>query len=80
MHLTIPSDLLQLSGFTESVIRQEVAIVFYKSGRVSLGKAAEFAHMHKMDFQRLLADKDVPLNYDFADLQEDLDTLSDLST
>lgn len=76
MHLTIPTDLLQQIGYTEHTLRQEVAILFYRSGRVSLGKAAEFAQLHKMTFQRLLAEKGIPLPYDAADLQEDLETLS----
>ena len=75
MDLTIPPDLLQQTGFTEDTLRQEVAILFYRSGRVSLGKAAEFAQMHKMAFQRLFADKGIPLHYDAEDLREDLDTL-----
>jgi len=79
MHLTIPSDLLQQTGYTEATLLQEVAILFYQSGRVSLGKAAEFAQMHKMAFQRLLATKGVPLNYDAEDLKEDLETLRGLS-
>jgi predicted HTH domain antitoxin len=79
MRLTVPSDLLQQTGYTEHTLRQEVAILFYRTGKVSLGKAAEFAQLHKMAFQRLLAEKGIPLQYDVADLKEDLETLSSLS-
>ncbi len=79
MRLTVPSDLLQQTGYTEHTLRQEVAILFYRTGKVSLGKAAEFAQLHKMAFQRLLAEKGIPLQYDVADLKEDLETLSRLS-
>lgn len=78
MRLEIPSDFLQHAGLTEQELRQELAIIFYKRGNVSLGKAAEFAHLHKIAFQRLLAERKIPLNYDVSDLEEDLKTLEQL--
>ncbi|MEO1217817.1 MAG: UPF0175 family protein [Bacteroidota bacterium] len=78
MRLEISTDFLTHVGFTESELRQELAIIFYKRGNISLGKAAEFAHMHKIAFQRLLADRKIPLNYDISDLEQDLKTLEKL--
>lgn len=78
MKIDISPQLLAAAGFTEEELRQELAIIFYKRGNISLGKAAEFAQMHKIAFQRLLAERRIPLNYDIADLEEDLKTLEKL--
>lgn len=78
MNLGISADFLALTGFTEAELRKEVAIIFYKKGNISLGKAAEFAQIPKIIFQRMLADRQIPLNYDISDLEEDLKTLQQL--
>lgn len=73
MIIDIPHILLENSGLSESDILREVAIVFYRSGSISLGRAAEFARIPKMDFQRYLCDNRIPLNYDENDLLEDME-------
>ena len=78
MGLIVSPEFLTQTGFSEQEIREELAILFYKRGRISLGKAAEFAAMHKLAFQQLLSDRRIPLNYDLDDLKQDLDTLKTL--
>lgn len=78
MKLSISDKLLLAAGFSEEELRQELALIFYQRGNISMGKAAEFAHMHKIAFQRLLADRKIPLHYDIDDLEEDLNTLDQL--
>ncbi len=73
MRIDIPHILLENSGLSESDILREVAIIFYRSGSISLGRAVEFARISKMDFQRHLCDSGIPLNYDEKDLLEDMD-------
>lgn len=73
MRIDIPHILLENSGLSESDILREVAIVFYRSGSISLGRAAEFARIPKMDFQRHLSESGIPLNYDENDLLEDME-------
>lgn len=65
MNIDISPQLLTAAGFTEDELRQEF-IIFYKCDNISLGKAAEFAQMHKIAFQRLLAERCIPLNYDYS--------------
>lgn len=78
MSVIIPHKLISQAGLSEEEFLQEIAIIFYKKGNISLGKAAEFARMHKIAFQRLLANRKIALNYDIDDLNQDLKTLKSL--
>jgi len=54
---------------------QEVAILLYEKGRLSLGKASKLAKMNKLQFQLLLASRQIPVNYGIEDFEADLHTL-----
>ncbi|MCI4649742.1 MAG: UPF0175 family protein [Phaeodactylibacter sp.] len=42
---------------------------------MSLGKAADFAGLHRMAFQAALYEQKVPINYSVEDLEADLNAL-----
>jgi predicted HTH domain antitoxin len=63
---------------SESAILTELAIVLYEREKLSVGWAARLAGMDKWAFNDLLADRKIPMHYDAADLERDLETLRKL--
>lgn len=63
---------------SESAILTELAIVLYEREKLSVGWAARLAGMDKWAFNDLLADREIPMHYDAADLERDLETLRKL--
>jgi predicted HTH domain antitoxin len=75
MNITLPEELLQLAQMSEAEMMREIAIMLFEQGRISLGKGAQLAGMHKMDFQSLLASRDICVHYDLEDYQADVERL-----
>jgi predicted HTH domain antitoxin len=76
--LVISDELLQAADMTAEELLQEIAIVLFQTEKLSLGKAAEVARMDRLRFQQLLASREIPVHYDVADLEQDLETLKKL--
>jgi predicted HTH domain antitoxin len=74
MRVTVPS--VAESG---TDVLRELAIVLYQREKLTLGRAARLAGMDRWAFNDLLADRDVPMHYDVADLEHDLATLRRLA-
>ncbi len=77
MDIKISDEILKKSNLSDKDIKIEIAILFYKKGLLSLGQASEIADMHKIQFQKELANRQVPQNYDLTSLKEDIMTLKD---
>ncbi len=75
MSVVISSDILYASHMTETEFLQEVAVLLYEKGKLSLGKASKLARMGRIQFQLLLASRQIPINYDIDDFEADLNTL-----
>lgn len=75
MNITLPEELLQAAQMTEAELMREIAIMLFQQERISMGKAAKLAGMHKMEFQELLASRDICIHYDLADYQADVEYL-----
>ena len=56
----------------EQEIKQELALSLFQHDRVTLAKAAEIASMTRLDFQRLLAQRNIPVHYTVEDFEDDL--------
>lgn len=74
MQLEIPADL----GITEEQARLDFAVGLYSSRSASLARAARLAGRSRLEFQRILAERGIPLAYDATDLDEDIATLKQL--
>lgn len=74
MHIEIPDDL----GVTEEQARLDFAVGLYSSHTASLARAARLAGRSRVEFQRILAERGIPLAYDSEDLEEDISTLKRL--
>ncbi|TVQ58321.1 MAG: UPF0175 family protein [Spirulina sp. DLM2.Bin59] len=75
MSLVISGDLVKASGFSEDELFLEIVLMLFRQDKISLGKASELVGLHRMQFQKLLADREICVHYDVAEFQEDLNTL-----
>jgi predicted HTH domain antitoxin len=78
MSLVIPDDILQSARMSETELRQEIAVLLFQKEKLTLGQASRLAGMGQMQFQHLLASRQIPLHYDVAEFEEDLQTLQEL--
>ncbi|HEU0300579.1 MAG TPA: UPF0175 family protein [Longimicrobium sp.] len=76
--VTFPTDLLFSTNMTQQEIATELAVALYQREKLSLGQAAELADMRKIQFQHLLASRDIPLNLYVEDLEKDIANLKAL--
>ena len=77
MSLVISDDLIRTSRLSERDLFLEIVLMLFRQDKISLGKASELMGMHRMQFQKLLADRDICVHYDVAEFQEDLKTLQE---
>jgi predicted HTH domain antitoxin len=78
MSVIIPDDVLRSARISETELRQEVAIMLFERNRLTAGQAAKLAGLDRLRFQHLLASRDIPVHYDVAEFEADLDTLRGL--
>lgn len=79
MSLIISDDIIKASGLSEREFFIEIVFMLFQQDKISLGKASELLGMHRMQFQKLLADRGLYVHYDVAEFQEDLKTLQEMS-
>lgn len=77
MSMVISDDLIRASGLSENELFLEIVLMLFRRDKISLGKASELMGMHRMQFQKLLADRGICVHYDVAEFQEDLKTLQE---
>ncbi len=71
MHMTI--DLpATLSEQEVREIKYDLAVLLYERGAASLGKTVALTEVPRIEFQRLLAQREVPVNDNESDLTADL--------
>jgi len=73
MTLTLPE-----TKFTESELKEELAVWLYASQKVTLIQAADIAGVGFFEFQGLLKDRKIPQNYGIENLEDDMRTLREL--
>ncbi|MCS7266287.1 MAG: UPF0175 family protein [Armatimonadetes bacterium] len=79
MGLLISDEILQAAGISEEELAREIAVLLFQQGRLTLAKASKLARMSRLQFQHLLASRQIPVHYDVAELEEDLRTLRELA-
>jgi predicted HTH domain antitoxin len=78
MSLTISDTFLQTARISEDELRQEIAVMLFQRDKLTLAQASQFARMTRLQFQHLLASRQIPVHYDVAEFAEDLHTLQRL--
>ena len=77
MSILISDDILQSARLTEDELKQEIAILLFQKEKLTLAQASRFAGMSRLQFQHLLASRNIPVHYDIAEFEEDLKTLKE---
>ncbi len=75
IQIEVPGSVLQIPKYTKQDLLLDVAVALYQRRLYSLAKAARFAGLNRLQFQAVLAERLVPIQYD---LQVDIDTLENL--
>jgi predicted HTH domain antitoxin len=78
MGMVISDEIVQATHMTETELMQEIAILFYQKEKLTLGQASRLARMSQLQFQSLLASRQIPLHYDVAEFEADLKTLREM--
>jgi predicted HTH domain antitoxin len=56
----------------------EIAVLLFQREKLTLGQASRLAGMSQLQFQHILASRQIPAHYDVAEFEEDLRTLQEL--
>jgi len=80
MSIIIPDDILQATRMTEEELKQEISILLFQKEKLTLRQASRLAGMNRLQFQHLLASRQIPVHYDVAEFEEDLNTLKELGS
>lgn len=78
MSIVIPQDILEAAKTTEEELKIELALLLYKQNKISSGKVRNWLGLSVLEFQHELAKRDLYLNYDVEDLNQDVETLKSL--
>ena len=76
--MDLDNELIRLSGMNENQLRKELALWLYAKGKLSMGRAMKFARLNRFDFMQLMAQNNIPVNYDVSDFEDDLKTIENL--
>lgn len=75
MALIISDELLKKVNVDEKTMLVDIAAYLYEKGKLSFGKAKTFANLNYLEFQKALAERNIYMNYDEDDFEDDLKTL-----
>jgi predicted HTH domain antitoxin len=75
MGIIIPDEILEATHMSAAELLQEIAVFLFQKERLSLGQASRWAGMSQLQFQHLLASRQIPIHYDLAEFEADLKTL-----
>jgi predicted HTH domain antitoxin len=78
MALIVPDEVLHRAGLTENELLLEIAILLFQQDKLTLAQASKLAGISRIELQRALASRGIPLHYDVADFQSDLKTLHEV--
>lgn len=78
MSATLFDNILQASGLSQEELLQEIVLMLFQQKRISIGKASHLLDMNLIQFQHLLANRNICIHYDVEDFQEDIATLKRL--
>lgn len=77
MSVVIPDETLQAARLSPEELKRELALLLYQQDRLTLGQASRLAAMSQSRFQHLLASRGIPVHYDEAEFEADLQALDE---
>ena len=76
MSITIADEVLAAAHMTELELRRELAVALFQQERLSLAQASRLAEVGQLEFQALLAQRQIPVHYGVQEFREDLQGLT----
>ncbi len=73
--LSIPAEIIEATHMSREELKQEIALMLFQKGKLTLGQASKLAGMGQFQFQHLCATRKIPIHYDSEGFEEDLKTL-----
>ena len=62
----------------EGEMKQEIAVLLFQKEKLTLAQASRFAGMNRIDFQHLLASRQIPVHYGVEDFEQDIKNLREM--
>ena len=75
MSVIISDEILETTRMSKKELLQEIAVMLFQKEKLTLGQASRMAGISQLQFQHLLASRQIPLHYDVDDFEADLTTL-----
>ena len=77
MTLNVPDEILRSAGMSESELLLEIAVLLFEREKLTLAQASRLAGISRVEFQKLLASRKIPVHYEIDDFKDDLKNLRD---
>ena len=78
MSVVITDEVLKASRMSDDELKQEIAVLLFRKEKLTLGQASSLAGMTQLQFQQLLASRQIPIHYEVKEFEQDLETLRGL--
>ena len=78
MSLVISDSILHSANMSPGELSAEIAVMLFQKGKITLAQASRLAGMNRLQFQHLLASREICVHYDVEDFEEDMKTLKRL--
>jgi predicted HTH domain antitoxin len=75
MSVIISDEILEATRMSKNELLQEIAVMLFQKDKLTLGQASRMSGISQLQFQHLLASRQIPLHYDVDDFEADLITL-----
>jgi predicted HTH domain antitoxin len=76
MSIHLSDELLSSVGMTDDELLRELALHLFRTERLTLAQASRLSGMARTEFQRLLAERRIPVHYGIEEFRHDLKNLS----
>jgi predicted HTH domain antitoxin len=63
---------------SEAELKQEIAVMLFQKEKLTLGQASPLAGMNQLQFQHLLASRQIPVHYNVEDFEADIKILREM--
>jgi predicted HTH domain antitoxin len=78
MSVVISDEILHAARMSEAELKQEIAVMLFQKEKLTLGQASRLAGMNQLQFQHLLASRQIPVHYNVEDFEADIKTLREM--
>lgn len=78
MSIVIPEEILRAAETNEEELKIELSLLLYKQNKISSGKVRAWLGLTVLEFQHELAKRELAINYDLEELNQDVENLKSL--